>query len=76
MSHFVSMLFCYPLFTCSFVFLNVNNSPSLSPELALCFLKQTIIISKMQNLTKEGLQRTDKRIGLMNEVLAAMDTVK
>jgi len=39
-------------------------------------LKQTVIISKTQKLTKEGLQRTDKRIGLMNEVLAAMDTVK
>lgn len=37
---------------------------------------QTFVISKMQKLTKEGLQRTDKRIGLMNEVLAAMDTVK
>lgn len=37
---------------------------------------QTVIISKMQKLTKEGLQRTDKRISLMNEVLAAMDTVK
>lgn len=37
---------------------------------------QTYVISKMQKLTKEGLQRTDKRIGLMNEVLAAMDTVK
>lgn len=30
----------------------------------------------MQKLTKEGLQRTDKRIGLMNEILAAMDTMK
>ncbi|XP_074357692.1 ABC transporter C family member 2-like [Apium graveolens] len=30
----------------------------------------------MQKLTKEGLLRTDKRIGLMNEILAAMDTVK
>jgi hypothetical protein len=30
----------------------------------------------MQKLTKEGLQRTDKRISLMNEILAAMDTVK
>uniref|UniRef100_A0A6M2F7A6 ABC transmembrane type-1 domain-containing protein n=1 Tax=Populus davidiana TaxID=266767 RepID=A0A6M2F7A6_9ROSI len=30
----------------------------------------------MQKLSKEGLQRTDKRIGLMNEILAAMDTVK
>jgi ATP-binding cassette subfamily C (CFTR/MRP) protein 1 len=34
------------------------------------------VISKMQKLSKEGLQRTDKRIGLMNEILAAMDTVK
>jgi hypothetical protein len=37
---------------------------------------QTVIISRMQKLSKEGLQRTDKRIGLMNEILAAMDTVK
>uniref|UniRef100_A0A1J3IMN5 ABC-type xenobiotic transporter n=1 Tax=Noccaea caerulescens TaxID=107243 RepID=A0A1J3IMN5_NOCCA len=44
--------------------------------LVLMFPLQTVIISKMQTLTKEGLQRTDKRIGLMNEVLAAMDTVK
>jgi ABC-type bacteriocin/lantibiotic exporter with double-glycine peptidase domain len=42
----------------------------------LMFPIQTVIISKTQKLTKEGLQRTDKRIGLMNEVLAAMDTVK
>jgi ATP-binding cassette subfamily C (CFTR/MRP) protein 1 len=38
--------------------------------------EQTFVISKMQKLSKEGLQRTDKRIGLMNEILAAMDTVK
>ncbi|KAL0305440.1 UNVERIFIED_CONTAM: ABC transporter C family member 2 [Sesamum radiatum] len=44
--------------------------------LVLLFPIQTLIISKMQKLTKEGLQRTDKRIGLMNEILAAMDTVK
>ncbi|XLS93722.1 hypothetical protein HN51_069730 [Arachis hypogaea] len=44
--------------------------------LVLMFPLQTFIISKMQKLSKEGLQRTDKRIGLMNEVLAAMDTVK
>lgn len=44
--------------------------------LILLFPIQTFIISKMQKLTKEGLQRTDKRIGLMNEILAAMDTVK
>ncbi|KAJ6886561.1 ABC transporter C family member 2 isoform X3 [Populus alba x Populus x berolinensis] len=37
---------------------------------------QTFVISRMQKLSKEGLQRTDKRIGLMNEILAAMDTVK
>ncbi|XP_073129277.1 ABC transporter C family member 2-like isoform X2 [Henckelia pumila] len=37
---------------------------------------QTVMISKMQKFTKEGLQRTDKRIGLMNEILAAMDIVK
>nr|GMD83307.1 ABC transporter C family member 2-like [Ipomoea batatas] len=44
--------------------------------LALMFPLQTFVISKMQRMTKEGLQRTDKRIGLMNEILAAMDTVK
>uniref|UniRef100_A0A1D1Z5A5 ABC-type xenobiotic transporter n=2 Tax=Anthurium amnicola TaxID=1678845 RepID=A0A1D1Z5A5_9ARAE len=44
--------------------------------LVLLFPIQTLIISKMQKLTKEGLQRTDRRIGLMNEILAAMDTVK
>jgi len=37
---------------------------------------QTLIISRMKKLSKEGLQRTDKRIGLMNETLGAMDTVK
>ncbi|KAL7212544.1 hypothetical protein ACSBR2_015274 [Camellia fascicularis] len=44
--------------------------------LVLLFPVQTFVISKMQKLSKEGLQRTDKRIGLMNEILAAMDTVK
>ncbi|VFQ97027.1 unnamed protein product [Cuscuta campestris] len=44
--------------------------------LALMFPIQTLVISKMQRMTQEGLQRTDKRIGLMNEILAAMDTVK
>ncbi|KAF3630123.1 hypothetical protein FXO38_27336 [Capsicum annuum] len=37
---------------------------------------RTFVIRKMCKLTEEGLQRTDKRIGFMNEVLAAMDTVK
>lgn len=44
--------------------------------LALMFPIQTVVISRMQKLSKEGLQRTDKRISLMNEILAAMDTVK
>ncbi|KAK7303090.1 hypothetical protein RJT34_13989 [Clitoria ternatea] len=44
--------------------------------LVFMFPLQTFIISRMQKLSKEGLQRTDKRIGLMNEILAAMDTVK
>ncbi|KAL7243223.1 hypothetical protein ACSBR1_015604 [Camellia fascicularis] len=44
--------------------------------LVLLFPVQTFVISKMRKLSKEGLQRTDKRIGLMNEILAAMDTVK
>jgi hypothetical protein len=30
----------------------------------------------MRKLTKEGLHRTDKRVSLMNEILAAMDAVK
>ena len=34
------------------------------------------MLSNMRKLTKEGLVRTDKRVGLMNEILAAMDTVK
>jgi hypothetical protein len=33
-------------------------------------------MSKMRKLTKEGLHRTDKRVSLMNEILAAMDSVK
>jgi hypothetical protein len=33
-------------------------------------------MSKMRKLTKEGLHRTDKRVSLMNEILAAMDVMK
>ncbi|KAL8033751.1 hypothetical protein ABFX02_13G178300 [Erythranthe guttata] len=44
--------------------------------LVLMFPLQTFIISRMRKLSKEGLLRTDKRVGLMNEILAAMDTVK
>uniref|UniRef100_A0A7N0U2M8 ABC-type xenobiotic transporter n=3 Tax=Kalanchoe fedtschenkoi TaxID=63787 RepID=A0A7N0U2M8_KALFE len=44
--------------------------------LVLMFPIQTAVISRIHKFTKKGLQRTDKRIGLMNEVLAAMDTVK
>ncbi|XP_057833271.2 ABC transporter C family member 2 isoform X2 [Cryptomeria japonica] len=44
--------------------------------LVLLFPIQTFVIGRMKKLSKEGLQRTDRRIGLMNEVLAAMETVK
>ncbi|KAI3839082.1 hypothetical protein MKW98_031032, partial [Papaver atlanticum] len=44
--------------------------------LVLMFPLQAFVVSKMQKLSKEGLQRTDKRIGFMSEILAAMDTVK
>lgn len=43
---------------------------------ATCIGKQTFIVSRMRRLLREGLVRTDKRVGLMNEILAAMDTVK
>ncbi|KAJ6416512.1 hypothetical protein OIU84_002385 [Salix udensis] len=35
-----------------------------------------ILLNRMRQLTKEGLHRTDRRVSLMNEILAAMDTVK
>ncbi|KAI3740119.1 hypothetical protein L2E82_30538 [Cichorium intybus] len=44
--------------------------------LILMFPVQTMIVSKMRKLSKEGLQYTDKRVGLMSEILAAIDTVK
>uniref|UniRef100_A0A803QEB7 ABC-type xenobiotic transporter n=1 Tax=Cannabis sativa TaxID=3483 RepID=A0A803QEB7_CANSA len=44
--------------------------------LVLMLPVQTIILSKMRKLTEEGLLRTDKRVGLMNEILSAMDIVK
>ncbi|KAL8214640.1 hypothetical protein R6Q57_004089 [Mikania cordata] len=44
--------------------------------LVLMFPVQTMIVSKMRKLSKEGLQYTDKRVGLMSEILAAIQTVK
>ncbi|RHN65540.1 putative xenobiotic-transporting ATPase [Medicago truncatula] len=44
--------------------------------LVLIIPLQTFVIGKMKKLTKEGLQQTDKRVGLMNEILSTMDTVK
>ncbi|CAK7350707.1 unnamed protein product [Dovyalis caffra] len=44
--------------------------------LVLMVPTQTILMSKMRKLTKEGLLRTDKRVSLMNEILASMDAVK
>lgn len=38
--------------------------------------KQTFIVSKARKFSREGLECTDKRAGLMNEILAAMETVK
>ncbi|GAB4829409.1 Multidrug resistance-associated protein 9, variant 2 [Ancistrocladus abbreviatus] len=43
---------------------------------ALMFPVQTCIISRMRKLSKGGLQVTDKRVGLVNEILAAVYTVK
>uniref|UniRef100_A0A7N0VJV5 ABC-type xenobiotic transporter n=1 Tax=Kalanchoe fedtschenkoi TaxID=63787 RepID=A0A7N0VJV5_KALFE len=44
--------------------------------LVLMIPVQTILIQKLWILTKEGLQFTDRRVSLMNEILVAMDTVK
>lgn len=44
--------------------------------LILMFPVQTMIVSKMRKLSKEGLQYTDKRVGLMSEIMAAIETVK
>ncbi|KAI6703377.1 hypothetical protein NL676_012513 [Syzygium grande] len=44
--------------------------------LVLMIPLQIVIIRKMRKLAKERLQRTDNRVSLMNEILAAMDTVK
>ncbi|KAJ7969064.1 ABC transporter C family member 2-like [Quillaja saponaria] len=49
----------------------------LGPLMLLLMLPlQIFVISKMRKLTKEGLQWTDKRVGLVNEILFAMDTIK
>ncbi|XP_010460830.1 PREDICTED: ABC transporter C family member 11 isoform X1 [Camelina sativa] len=37
---------------------------------------QTLIVRRMRKLTKEGLQWTDKRVTIINEILASMDIVK
>ncbi|XP_055802158.1 ABC transporter C family member 12-like isoform X2 [Solanum dulcamara] len=44
--------------------------------LVLMIPMQTIIVSYMRKLSKEGLQFTDKRVGLTNEIVTAMDIVK
>ncbi|KVI00797.1 AAA+ ATPase domain-containing protein [Cynara cardunculus var. scolymus] len=44
--------------------------------LILMFPVQTMIVSNMRRLAKEGLQYTDRRVGLMSEILAAIETVK
>lgn len=47
-----------------------------SMMLLALFPVQAFIISWMKNLQKQGLQRTDKRIDLISEILSAMDIVK
>ncbi|KAL8091101.1 ABC transporter C family member 12-like isoform X1 [Apium graveolens] len=37
---------------------------------------QTFIVKKSRKLSREGLDCTDKRVGLMNEIVASMETVK
>lgn len=69
------VLTCFSLESVKFMYPGSNFYLWLTYSNLFLF-KQTYIISKMQKLTKEGLLRTDKRIGLMNEILAAMDTVK
>ncbi|KAH6558767.1 hypothetical protein KP509_1Z046600 [Ceratopteris richardii] len=44
--------------------------------LLLLFPLQAFMINRMRRFTREGLQRTDIRIGLMSEILSAMDIVK
>nr|QGP74117.1 ABCC transporter [Sedum alfredii] len=44
--------------------------------LGLMFPVQTFVIRRLRKLAKEALQFTDRRVGLMNEILAAMDMVK
>ncbi|CAI5459586.1 unnamed protein product [Closterium sp. Yama58-4] len=44
--------------------------------LLLMILAQAVIVNRVQKLVKASLQRSDKRVALMSEVLAAMDVVK
>jgi hypothetical protein len=37
---------------------------------------QAVVVTTVQRLVKQTLQRTDKRVDLIQEVLAAMDIVK
>ncbi|CAI5461421.1 unnamed protein product [Closterium sp. Yama58-4] len=44
--------------------------------LLLMILAQAVIVNRVQKLVKASLQRSDKRVALMSEMLAAMDVVK
>ncbi|GJP74244.1 hypothetical protein CLOP_g4860 [Closterium sp. NIES-67] len=44
--------------------------------LLLMIPAQAVIVNRVQKLVKASLQRSDKRVALMSEVLAAMDVVK
>ncbi|KAL4010222.1 hypothetical protein IC575_030452 [Cucumis melo] len=41
----------------------------------MCFYLQKLVTNRLRKQSKEQLQCTDKRIGLINEILAAMETV-
>lgn len=56
--------------------LGVSSSLLGAVLLLLMFPVQTFVIKRSQRYTREGLQCTDRRIGLMNEILAGMDIVK
>ncbi|KAJ7552377.1 hypothetical protein O6H91_06G052800 [Diphasiastrum complanatum] len=65
--------------TCAIYLLYKQLGPASlvgSAVLLLMFPLQSFVIRRSQKLTKEVLLRTDKRIGLMNEILSAVDIVK
>lgn len=68
---------CLPFSTIMYEYALFRTNMQMKYLLTATYIgKQTFIVSRMRRLLREGLVRTDKRVGLMNEILAAMDTVK